>query len=66
MPAFSLPTRPRLGFPAASLASERSPTDPSAWTYTVARVRRAIWGIPQLRCCAWAPLHCRRGITWPV
>src|SRR6188474_2842975 len=32
VPAFSLPMRPRLGSPAASHASERSPTDPSTWT----------------------------------
>ena len=32
MPAFSLAWRPRLGHPAASLATQRSPTHPRAWT----------------------------------
>ncbi len=32
MPAFSLVWRPRLGHPAASLATRRSPTTPYAWT----------------------------------
>ena len=32
MPAFSLVWRPRLGHPAASLATRRSPTRPCAWT----------------------------------
>src|SRR5437588_1586319 len=42
MPAFALPARPRLGYPAASLAWERSPTHPSAWTILVAQHGRAI------------------------
>jgi hypothetical protein len=32
MPAFSLVWPPRLGFPAASLATRRSPTHPYTWT----------------------------------
>jgi hypothetical protein len=32
MPAFSLVSHPRLGYPAASLATRRSPTDPCGWT----------------------------------
>ena len=32
MPAFSLVWRPRLGYPAASLATRRSPTHPRTWT----------------------------------
>ena len=32
MPAFSLVWRPRLGHPAASLATRRSPTHPHGWT----------------------------------
>ena len=32
MPAFSLVWRPRLGHPAASLATRRSPTQPRSWT----------------------------------
>ena len=32
MPAFSLVWRPRLGYPAASLATRRSPTHPYDWT----------------------------------
>ena len=32
MPAFSLVWRPRLGSPAASLATRRSPTHPRTWT----------------------------------
>src|SRR5690606_6116962 len=32
MPAFSLVWRPRLGHPAASLATRRSPTTPCSWT----------------------------------
>jgi hypothetical protein len=32
MPAFSLVWRPPLGYPAASLATRRSPTTPCAWT----------------------------------
>jgi hypothetical protein len=32
MPAFSLVWRPRLGHPAASLATRRSPTNPHGWT----------------------------------
>ena len=32
MPAFSLVWRPRLGYPAASLATRRSPTHPHDWT----------------------------------
>jgi hypothetical protein len=31
MPAFSLVWRPQLGYPAASLATRRSPTHPHAW-----------------------------------
>jgi hypothetical protein len=34
MPAFSLVWRPRLGHPAASLATRRSPTHPHTWTPT--------------------------------
>jgi hypothetical protein len=34
MPAFSLAWRPRLGYPAASLATRRSPTHPHVWPYT--------------------------------
>ena len=32
MPAFSLVWHPRLGHPAASLATRRSPTHPHGWT----------------------------------
>ena len=32
MPEFSLVWRPRLGYPAASLATRRSPTNPHGWT----------------------------------
>jgi hypothetical protein len=32
MPAFSLVWPPRLGYPAASLATRRSPTHPLPWT----------------------------------
>jgi hypothetical protein len=32
MPAFSLVWRPRLGHPAASLPTRRSPTHPHTWT----------------------------------
>ena len=32
MPAFSLVWHPQLGYPAASLATRRSPTDPDGWT----------------------------------
>src|SRR5262245_58913249 len=42
MPACSLPTHPRLGYPAASPAWERSPTDPSAWTQEASLQGRAI------------------------
>src|SRR4026209_1046541 len=56
MPAFSLLTRPPMGYPAASLASERSPTDPSAWTMEAAPHGRAILKDPAASVSCLSPV----------
>ena len=42
MPTFSLQWPPRLAFAAASLATQRSPTDPIAWTRLPEETGRAM------------------------
>jgi hypothetical protein len=44
MPAFSLVWRPRLGYPAASLATRRAPTHPRAWTHKGVELLRECHG----------------------